>query len=979
MEEVEEIIEVIGAREHNLKNIDVNIPRNKLVVITGLSGSGKSSLAFDTIYAEGQRRYIETFGAYARQFIGEMERPDVDKINGLSPVISIEQKTVSRNPRSTVGTITEIYDFLRLLYARAGDAYSYVTEEKMVRYSDDQIVQLITEEYVGEKIIVLAPLVKGRKGHYRELFESILKQGYLRARVDGEIIELTKGFKLDRYKIHDIEVVIDRLAVGDDAEKPKTTAKGAKKTKEKSTSTEPSGEIVRIRQTVNTALRIGKGSLMIQKHDSGNEKATKKSAKEKSTGSEVKHYSRHLMCPTSGISYPEPEPNLFSFNSPYGACPHCNGLGEVAEIDLNKIIPDPKKSIKKGGIVPLGEAKNNWTTSQVEAVLKHYGCDLNTPIEDIDAEVINVLLYGSEELFQITTSQNYSYPMKFEGIISQIEKQIDEETSPGLKRWAESFMNKMPCPECGGSRLKKEALYFRINKKNIFEISTQGLKALIKWFEGIEYSMTQRQLAIAQEPLKEIRARLQFLVNVGLEYLTLNRSARTLSGGEAQRIRLATQIGSQLVGVLYILDEPSIGLHQRDNHKLIASLKALRDGGNSVIVVEHDRDMMLESDHLIDIGPGAGVHGGRIITEGDPKNLLNGDSVTARYLRGDVRIDVPQERRKGNKTSLVLEGATGHNLKNVTLTIPLGKFVCITGVSGSGKSSLIEHTLYPILNNHFYDAVKKPLAYKKIKGLEYLDKVIEIDQSPIGRTPRSNPSTYTGIFTDIRALFSNSPEAKIRGYQPGRFSFNVSGGRCETCKGAGVKTIEMNFLPDVMVQCETCNGKRYNRETLEIRYKGKSISDVLDMTVDQAVEFFDNFPKIKNVVKTLQDVGLGYITLGQHSTTLSGGEAQRVKLSTELGKRDTGNTIYILDEPTTGLHFQDVQMLINVLNRLADRGNTVLVIEHNMDIIKVADHLVDIGPEGGEGGGEIVAQGTPEEIAKIKTSWTGKYLKDELK
>jgi excinuclease ABC subunit A len=685
------------------------------------------------------------------------------------------------------------------------------------------------------------------------------------------------------------------------------------------------------------------------------------------------------MCPTSGISYPEPEPNLFSFNSPYGACPHCNGLGEVAEIDLNKIIPDPKKSIKKGGIVPLGEAKNNWTTSQVEAVLKHYGCDLNTPIEDIDAEVINVLLYGSEELFQITTSQNYSYPMKFEGIISQIEKQIDEETSPGLKRWAESFMNKMPCPECGGSRLKKEALYFRINKKNIFEISTQGLKALIKWFEGIEYSMTQRQLAIAQEPLKEIRARLQFLVNVGLEYLTLNRSARTLSGGEAQRIRLATQIGSQLVGVLYILDEPSIGLHQRDNHKLIASLKALRDGGNSVIVVEHDRDMMLESDHLIDIGPGAGVHGGRIITEGDPKNLLNGDSVTARYLRGDVRIDVPQERRKGNKTSLVLEGATGHNLKNVTLTIPLGKFVCITGVSGSGKSSLIEHTLYPILNNHFYDAVKKPLAYKKIKGLEYLDKVIEIDQSPIGRTPRSNPSTYTGIFTDIRALFSNSPEAKIRGYQPGRFSFNVSGGRCETCKGAGVKTIEMNFLPDVMVQCETCNGKRYNRETLEIRYKGKSISDVLDMTVDQAVEFFDNFPKIKNVVKTLQDVGLGYITLGQHSTTLSGGEAQRVKLSTELGKRDTGNTIYILDEPTTGLHFQDVQMLINVLNRLADRGNTVLVIEHNMDIIKVADHLVDIGPEGGEGGGEIVAQGTPEEIAKIKTSWTGKYLKDELK
>lgn len=969
----EEVIEVIGAREHNLKNIDVTIPRNKLVTITGLSGSGKSSLAFDTIYAEGQRRYIETFGAYARQFIGEMERPDVDKINGLSPVISIEQKTVSRNPRSTVGTITEIYDFLRLLYARAADAYSYLTGEKMVRYTDDQIVSLILEEYKNQKIIVLAPLVKGRKGHYRELFESIMKQGYLRARVDGEIVELTKGYKVDRYKIHDIEVVVDRLAIGQEA--PATAKKSTPK--KAAAKSEESGELLRVRQTVNTALRIGKGSLMIQKFEAEEEKGKKKTAKG-SNKTEVKHFSRHLMCPTSGISYSEPEPNLFSFNSPYGACPHCSGLGEVAEIDMSKIIPDPKKSVKKGGIAPLGESKSSWSFTQVEAVLKHHGYDLNTAIEDIDEDVVNALLYGSEELVEVTTSTNYTYRMKYEGIIAQIEKQIDEETSPGLRRWAESFMNKMPCPECGGSRLKKEALFFKIGNKNIYELSSTGLNDLIAWFNGVEYKMSQRQVAIATEPLKEIRSRLKFLVDVGLDYLTLNRSARTLSGGEAQRIRLATQIGSQLVGVLYILDEPSIGLHQRDNHKLISSLKNLRDGGNSVIVVEHDRDMMIESDHLIDIGPGAGIHGGKIITQGDPKKLLKGDSITARYLRGDARIEVPKERRKGNKTNLILEGANGHNLQNVNLTIPLGKFVCITGVSGSGKSSLIEHTLYPILNNHFYDAVRKPLEYKKIKGLEYLDKVIEIDQSPIGRTPRSNPSTYTGIFTDIRALFSSSPEAKIRGYQPGRFSFNVSGGRCETCRGAGVKTIEMNFLPDVMVQCETCNGKRYNRETLEIRYKGKSIADVLDMTVDQAVEFFDNFPKIKNVVKTLQDVGLGYITLGQHSTTLSGGEAQRVKLSTELGKRDTGNTIYILDEPTTGLHFQDVQMLINVLNRLADRGNTVLVIEHNMDIIKVADHLIDMGPEGGTGGGQIIAQGTPEEVMKIKNSWTGKFLKEEM-
>jgi excinuclease ABC subunit A len=959
MQSVEEQIEVIGAREHNLKNIDVTIPRNQLVVITGLSGSGKSSLAFDTIYAEGQRRYIETFGAYARQFIGEMERPDVDKINGLSPVISIEQKTVSRNPRSTVGTITEIYDFLRLLYARASDAYSYVTGEPMVRYTDDQIIQLIRQEYANSKIVILAPLVKGRKGHYRELFESIMKQGYLRARIDGEIVELSKGHKVDRYKIHDIELVVDRLVIGPLPEGKKSA---------------PDSEITRIRQTVNTALKLGKGTLMVMPHA---EETPKKSGKKAATPA-LKHFSRHLMCPTSGVAYAEPEPNLFSFNSPYGACPHCSGLGEVAEVDMEKIIPDPSRSIKKGGIAPLGEGKNNWSFQQVEAVIKHYGYSLTTAISDIDEEVINVLLYGSEELFEVTTGGNTTYQIKYEGIIAQIEKQIDEDSSPALRRWAESFMNKIPCPECSGARLKKEALFFRIGNKNISELASMGMHELIAWLEGVEHKMTQRQLAIAQEPLKEVRNRLRFLVDVGLDYLTLHRSARTLSGGEAQRIRLATQIGSQLVGVLYILDEPSIGLHQRDNHKLIASLQALRDGGNSVIVVEHDRDMMLQSDHLIDIGPGAGMHGGRIMTQGNPNDLIEQDSVTAKYLRGDLRIEIPAERRKGNKKKLILTGASGHNLNNVNLEIPLGMFVGVTGVSGSGKSSLIEHTLYPILNRHFYNGVKKPLPYKAIKGLENLDKVIEIDQSPIGRTPRSNPSTYTGIFTDIRNLYAALPEAKIRGYQPGRFSFNVSGGRCETCKGAGVKTIEMNFLPDVLVGCEICAGKRYNRETLEIRYKGKSISDVLDMTVDQAVEFFDAHPRIRHVVKTLQDVGLGYITLGQHSTTLSGGEAQRVKLSTELGKRDTGNTLYILDEPTTGLHFQDVQMLINVLNRLVDRGNTVLVIEHNMDVIKVADHLIDVGPEGGQGGGQIIATGTPEAVSKVKGSWTGKFLKEEL-
>jgi excinuclease ABC subunit A len=736
----------------------------------------------------------------------------------------------------------------------------------------------------------------------------------------------------------------------------------------------PDSEITRIRQTVNTALKLGKGTLMVMPHA---EETPKKSGKKAATPA-LKHFSRHLMCPTSGVAYAEPEPNLFSFNSPYGACPHCSGLGEVAEVDMEKIIPDPSRSIKKGGIAPLGEGKNNWSFQQVEAVIKHYGYSLTTAISDIDEEVINVLLYGSEELFEVTTGGNTTYQIKYEGIIAQIEKQIDEDSSPALRRWAESFMNKIPCPECSGARLKKEALFFRIGNKNISELASMGMHELIAWLEGVEHKMTQRQLAIAQEPLKEVRNRLRFLVDVGLDYLTLHRSARTLSGGEAQRIRLATQIGSQLVGVLYILDEPSIGLHQRDNHKLIASLQALRDGGNSVIVVEHDRDMMLQSDHLIDIGPGAGMHGGRIMTQGNPNDLKEQDSVTAKYLRGDLRIEIPAERRKGNKKKLILTGASGHNLNNVNLEIPLGMFVGVTGVSGSGKSSLIEHTLYPILNRHFYNGVKKPLPYKAIKGLENLDKVIEIDQSPIGRTPRSNPSTYTGIFTDIRNLYAALPEAKIRGYQPGRFSFNVSGGRCETCKGAGVKTIEMNFLPDVLVGCEICAGKRYNRETLEIRYKGKSISDVLDMTVDQAVEFFDAHPRIRHVVKTLQDVGLGYITLGQHSTTLSGGEAQRVKLSTELGKRDTGNTLYILDEPTTGLHFQDVQMLINVLNRLVDRGNTVLVIEHNMDVIKVADHLIDVGPEGGQGGGQIIATGTPEAVSKVKGSWTGKFLKEEL-
>jgi excinuclease ABC subunit A len=932
------VIEVFGAREHNLKGIDVVIPRNKLVVITGLSGSGKSSLAFDTIYAEGQRRYIETFSAYARQFLGGMERPDVDQITGLSPVISIEQKTISRNPRSTVGTITEVYDFMRLLFARAGDAYSFSTGELMVRYTDDQITELIQKDYKSRKVLLLAPLVRGRKGHYRELFEQILKQGYLRARIDGEVVELKPGYKVDRYKVHDIEVVIDRLAIGTDSNK-------------------------RILESVKTALKQGKGSLIVMDHDN----------------LKVRHFSRHLMCPTTGISYPEPEPNLFSFNSPYGACQHCNGLGEVAEIDMKKVIPDGSKSVAKGGIAPLGDLKANWFLPQIEKLLQGHGFDLSTPLQDMEEQVISELLYGSEELLQGGGNTGISsYTFKFEGILTFIERHAQENPSPAVRLWAESFMNKVACPTCNGTRLRKESTYFKIAEKNIAELASMDIRKLSKWFQNIESKLSQKQLKIATEVLKEIRGRLGFLLDVGLDYLSLNRSARTLSGGEAQRIRLATQIGSQLVGVLYILDEPSIGLHQRDNERLIKSLKQLRDTGNTVLVVEHDKDMMLHSDHLIDIGPGAGVHGGKIVAEGPPSSHLAAGSITSEYLSGKRSIAIPSKRRKGNGKDLILQGASGHNLQNVKLKLPLAKFICITGVSGSGKSSLISHTLFPILHNHFNGTARQVLPFKKIQGMEHLDKVIEIDQSPIGRTPRSNPATYTGIFSEIRDLFAMLPEAKVRGYKPGRFSFNVSGGRCETCKGGGLKTIEMNFLPDVYVECDTCFGKRYNRETLEVKYKGKSIAEVLDMTIEHALDFFDGIPKMKRILQTLYDVGLGYITLGQQSTTLSGGEAQRVKLATELSRRSTGNTFYILDEPTTGLHFQDVSMLIDVLNRLTDQGNTVLVIEHNMDIIKVADHIVDLGPEGGEGGGMIIAEGRPEEVCKVKASYTAAFLKKEL-
>lgn len=940
----EEYIEVLGAREHNLKNIDVRIPRNKLVTITGLSGSGKSSLAFDTIFAEGQRRYMESFSAYARQFIGNMERPDVDKINGLSPVISIEQKTVNKNPRSTVGTITEIYDFMRLLYARAADAYSYVSGEKMVKMTEEQIIGAIIRQFENKRISILAPLVKGRKGHYRELFEQIRKQGYTKVRLDGEVKDLTPKMQADRYKIHDIEVLIDRIDARKDAR-------------------------FRIGESVKSALKMGKGTLVLLEGEGKNEKPF--------------HFSKFLMDPKSGISYDEPQPNTFSFNSPYGACPKCDGLGVVSTLDENNIIPDKKLSINKGAIVPLGEARENWTFLQLRELSKRHKFSFADPIEKISREALDVILYGSDEPLVIPYTYNSGYTQNYnstwEGLIPFITRHYHERSSDSVVKWAEEFMTLETCPECHGARLKQESLHYRIGGKNISELAALEITPLGEWFDKIEKHLDAKQQKIASEILKEIRSRIKFLIGVGIDYLTLNSPARTLSGGEAQRIRLATQIGSQLVGVLYILDEPSIGLHQRDNNRLIDSLKELRDVGNSVIVVEHDKDMMAESDYILDIGYGAGVHGGHIAAEGSLKDILRSDSVTAQYLNGKKEIEVPKQRRKGSGKKLVLKGATGNNLKNVSVEFPLGKFIAVTGVSGSGKSTLINETLYPILRQHFYSSHQKPLPYKKIEGLEHIDKVIDIDQSPIGRTPRSNPATYVEVFANIRDLFASLPEAKIRGYKPGRFSFNVKGGRCETCQGAGMRTIEMNFLPDVYVKCETCNGKRYNRETLEVRYKGKSINDVLDMSIEEAVKFFEHNPQILRKIEALNDVGLGYITLGQQSTTLSGGEAQRVKLATELGKRDTGNTFYILDEPTTGLHFEDVKVLLDVLQKLVDKGNTVLVIEHNLDMVKVADHIIDIGPEGGKYGGEVLCTGTPEEIIKEKKSHTGAFLKKELK
>ena len=935
-------IEVLGARVHNLKNIDVTIPREKLVVITGLSGSGKSSLAFDTIYAEGQRRYVETFSAYARQFLGGLERPDVDKIDGLSPVIAIEQKTTSKSPRSTVGTITEIYDFLRLLYARAGDAYSYNTGEKMVSYSDDQIKELIIKDFSGKRINILAPVIRARKGHYGELFVQISKQGFLKVRINGDIKDITAGMKLDRYKTHDIEIVIDRMVVDASPENEK-----------------------RLTESINTAMSHGENVLMVLDQDSN----------------EVRYFSRNLMCPSTGISYQNPEPNIFSFNSPKGACEHCKGLGTVNEINLNKIIPNPKLSIKSGGFAPLGEYKSSWIFKQLEIIGEKFEFKLTDAVNTISKEAMEMILYGGKEKFSVvskTLGITKEYKIEFEGISNFIKSQHDESGSASIKRWAKEFMDEVKCPDCEGTRLKKEALFFKINEENIADLSNMDISDLNFWFNDLDNHLSDKQSIIATEVIKEIKDRLQFLMNVGLDYLALNRSSKSLSGGEAQRIRLATQIGSQLVGVLYILDEPSIGLHQRDNEKLIHSLEQLRDLGNSVIVVEHDKDMIERADYVIDIGPKAGKYGGEIISKGTPADILKEHTLTASYLNGELKIEIPKTRREGNGKTIKLSGATGNNLKNVSVELPLGKMICVTGVSGSGKSTLINETLYPILNEFYFNGVKKPQPYKKIEGLEHIDKVIAIDQSPIGRTPRSNPATYTEVFSEIRNLFTMTSESMIRGYKAGRFSFNVKGGRCETCEGSGVRTIEMNFLPDVYVECETCQGKRFNRETLEIRYKGKSISDVLNMTVDEAVPFFENIPKIYRKIKTIQDVGLGYITLGQQSTTLSGGEAQRIKLAGELSKKDTGNTFYILDEPTTGLHFEDIRVLMEVINKLVDKGNTILIIEHNMDVIKLADYIIDIGPEGGKGGGKVVAKGTPEEIIKNKKSYTAQFLEKEL-
>lgn len=940
MDREDEKINVWGARVHNLKNINVEIPRNSLTVITGLSGSGKSSLAFDTIYAEGQRRYIETFSAYARNFLGGMERPDVDKITGLSPVISIEQKTTNKNPRSTVGTTTEIYDYLRLLYARAGIAYSYATGEEMVKYTEEDVLKMIHTKYDGKKIFILAPLVRNRKGHYRELFESMRKKGYLHIRVDGEVKEIVRGMKTDRYKNHNIEVVIDKLQVQDKDDE-------------------------RLKKSVAAAMKQGDGLLMIMEKDTN----------------EAKYYSKRLMCPTTGMSYGDPAPNKFSFNSPEGACPRCKGLGYVNEIDINKIMPDMKLSIKQGGIIPLGKYKNQMIFWQIDAILEKYGCDLNTPINEIQEEAMNEILYGSLEPVRIRkelvhTSSDYF--VDFDGIIKYLHNVIENDDSASGQKWADQFQTVCQCPECNGQRLKRESLSYKIWDKNISEVANLDISELKEWLIEAKKHLNERQTKIASEIIKEIITRIDFMLEVGLDYLSLNRQSATLSGGESQRIRLATQIGSQLVNVLYILDEPSIGLHQRDNDRLIKSLKELRDLGNTVIVVEHDKDMMLSADYIVDIGPKAGRKGGEVVFQGKPNEMLKQHTITSQYLNGEMKIEVPAERRKGNGKYIILKGASGNNLKNVDVEFPLGKLIIVTGVSGSGKSTLINETLQPILSQHFYRSLKKPMPYKSIEGIEHIDKVVNVDQSPLGRTPRSNPATYTGVFSDIRSLFVNLPEAKIRGYKPGRFSFNVKGGRCEACGGNGYKTIEMRFLPDIMVPCEVCHGKRYNRETLEVRYKGKSIADVLDMTINQAVEFFENIPDILRKIKTIQDVGLGYIKLGQPSTTLSGGESQRVKLATELSKRDTGKTLYILDEPTTGLHFEDIRILMNVLQELVNRGNTVIIIEHNLDVIKLADYIIDMGPEGGRNGGTVLATGTPEEVAESTKGFTPRFLKKEL-